>query len=357
MNNYQELCLHLHVLGVYTPKWLGDEEVQRVREETNSETFRGWRNVTSAVCILLVVPRNRIAHVITELDKAGTPVLCCNIRGTQTSNMFSSIHAVFGTLRIFGSKQDKRAVILPDSAGRSGSSPLIISFWAPSPPLMIEPSNTYIHLAVRSSPVTAQVLTPKLGMDLSIFNANLLDEQRVHVLAERPNLDGELKKIVAAAPPKVDMGRTSIATSRLRCSDVIVSMDSTCRRIIRLTSRMTIHSSRTEPSFDVGLKVEQVTLNSVRLCVKHTKKVVVFPLPVDASRGTCRMVGSGHALTLEVSVPPFLADSGNQTKYRSGLIPFLCVSTMLLGAIALILYCLYRGARLMLAVLRWFNVL
>jgi hypothetical protein len=118
-------------------------------------------------------------------DELGSPMLLIEVRSSTFHNVFSSIQCIFGEISIHGIKSDARAVLKQDAAGWAGSSSLIISILVPAFNLAIDPHSTRISLAVHTTPLTAYSLTPKPGLDLSLFTANLMDLRTVHVVSQR----------------------------------------------------------------------------------------------------------------------------------------------------------------------------
>jgi hypothetical protein len=131
MSFYQDLCCQLHLLGVFTVKWMTPHKIQEVylsRFEWPL-VFRDWKMLPQNVCVVLVIPRARLQPLLPALDQVGTPALQCDVEGVTTSSTFSCINAVFGTVKIDGKGDGKIVDIKEDPARRYGTSPLVVWFW------------------------------------------------------------------------------------------------------------------------------------------------------------------------------------------------------------------------------------
>lgn len=131
-NNLQELCCQLHRHGLYTPSFMNNTP-------PIAGPFSQWSGIPLLVRIILVVPRDCIAAIEPSLVDIGTPILQCDIWRKCFHNLFSSVHAAFGKLVIRGSPMDPQITLVRDSPIPDTSSPLVLSFIAPSSLLRVEP--------------------------------------------------------------------------------------------------------------------------------------------------------------------------------------------------------------------------
>ncbi|EGN93494.1 hypothetical protein SERLA73DRAFT_115908 [Serpula lacrymans var. lacrymans S7.3] len=315
LNYYQDLCCQLHLLGVYSADTLRVEgdflSPQKVKQ---SAIFRGWKSVPPSVCIVLEVPSSSLAPIATALDKTGTPMLHCEIRGSTFQNAFSCIQATYGAVAVSGSGEDRRIVITEDHAGGT-TAPLVVSFWAPSWILMLE-STIRVGFGVRPTPASTVSLTQKLGLDLMIYTTKVTDDQHVHVVTERPNLDGEVTKEAAV-----------LNKAKSRCSRsphrVAVTMDRACSEIENLTVRIDITDPAAQSALSKGsgVTVEQVTPCAVQVCIENYNHVISFPLPVNAGKSKVRVARKSKYV--EVVAPLSPADVTNRLELPTGKFPVI----------------------------------
>ncbi|KDN36983.1 hypothetical protein RSAG8_10436, partial [Rhizoctonia solani AG-8 WAC10335] len=190
--NYRDTVLQLHLAGVMTfdeltPNWY-DNPGYRPVPEKRSSVLRGWKEIPPVVCVVLTVPRRRLAEVFGgPIEQVGTPYLVCCIQYRQVAHNISVPHAVWG--RIIKPEDSDRIFIEEDPSGNQGNSDLIVSFWAPT--RTVEEPDTTVDL--RLKPTMASVLTyyKKLPKLLEVFTAKITDKHHITVLPYRPTLPSE----------------------------------------------------------------------------------------------------------------------------------------------------------------------
>ena len=91
-SNYQDLCTHLHLAGVY------DAELIR-SPFMKAGGLQGLSRVPLTVSVILIVPRDSL-QVLSDTDpnQVGTPILHGNLHGQSTHNIFSSLRMGFGKI-------------------------------------------------------------------------------------------------------------------------------------------------------------------------------------------------------------------------------------------------------------------
>ncbi|KAG1861891.1 hypothetical protein C8R48DRAFT_710594 [Suillus tomentosus] len=292
MNFYQELCCQLHLLGVFDVDWLSLPlpEVHRVERPF---VFRNWKVLPKFLCVVLVVPRDRLQPLLPDLDEAGTPVLQCDLRGTATSNAFSAISTVFGTITTSGHGDGKTVVIKEDTTRRYGTSPLVVWFWVPTIVLVNE-RRLSVVLSLFSTPATC-VFAMKRGLDLSIFHADLGDEQLVHILRQHPNAGPESPK-----EKNVQIGGRPMKTSGA-CT--FVTLDKECKTPLTFTTRVDIVEPDMKASLTSGGTpvVNQVSMHSIAIVLGNKSLQFPFPLPIDAKKSKLRI--ARKSLYIEIILP------------------------------------------------------
>ncbi|KAG8739655.1 hypothetical protein FRC10_005357 [Ceratobasidium sp. 414] len=188
MNNYQDLCLQLHLYGVYTapplePNWrilFGAKPTPRI--------FRTWPSVPPMLCVVLTVPRKNLQVLLEDKARTGTPTLQCNLTAQGIhSNAYSAINTVWG--KCLTPAASNNVVLEEDPDGINGTSGLVVSLWVSS--RILEFEDTFVALAIKSTPQSTMLFVAKLGMELAIFSARLDDKKHVHLLPYRPSLVSE----------------------------------------------------------------------------------------------------------------------------------------------------------------------
>jgi hypothetical protein len=281
MNNYQDLCTHLHRHGVHTVSFyhLKAPKVGR---------FSHWDTIPALARIILTVPREKLAVLESSLESVGTPPLQCDIRGSWSHNIFTAIHVAFGHVVPMGTKPHPWVVLKEDPEGQKGASSLIVSFTVATRLLTdVEPmENLSVCFSVRSTTATA-LLIPKLGMNLSLFSAKLMDESNVHVLPQQP-LPARKLQTSSFKPPSVSpshfaqIGRSSAA---------VVELDQECELVASLTCKVSVENEEVKGLFGSGAMphIAQVSPCVMRITVGGRMQDFMYPFPV---------IGSQHKLRL-----------------------------------------------------------
>ncbi|KAG2153345.1 hypothetical protein DEU56DRAFT_774736 [Suillus clintonianus] len=311
MNFYQDLCCQLHLLGVFTVGWLSPPQMQEMQRAARPLVFRNWKTLPQTVCVVLVVPRDRLQPLLPDLDEAGTPVLQCDLRGVGTSNAFSCINTVFGTVKISGKGDSKTAAIEVDANGRYGTSPLVVWFWVPSFVLMNVRRGTVVLSVL---PATASLaLTMKLGLNLSLFQADMGDEQLVHILRQRPDAGPD-----SFGERGVQIGSRPMTTTGAR---TFVTLDKECETPQTFTTRVDIIEPEMKASLISGATpiVNQVSMHSIAVVLGGNSLKLPFPLPIDAKKAKLRI--ARKSLYIEVTLPLKLALGGTDMMDMFPVIP------------------------------------
>ncbi|KAJ7695068.1 hypothetical protein B0H17DRAFT_1056261 [Mycena rosella] len=222
-NYYQELCCQLYLRGVCRVEALGPQHATPVPIDRTKGLFKGWKEVPSVVCLVLVIPRQKIRLLEGEIGRnLGSPMFQCELRGRNFHNIFSCIQAVLGTASIRGSGSAGQVSITEDAAGWSGTSPLIISVFVPAFNLVFDPQSTKVYLGLHSTPATS-ILYVKLSPPLTFFAADVMDKVAVYITTNRPNCSPSaliLPSIPAPIPSRtqvnVGLNGSSVSTMTAR---------------------------------------------------------------------------------------------------------------------------------------------
>ncbi|TFK78422.1 hypothetical protein K466DRAFT_668449 [Polyporus arcularius HHB13444] len=222
--NRNDLYAHLHRQNVYTVDYYKKAGGQKIGR------FTGWDIIPPLARVILTVPREKIRSFEATLEQTGvgTPLLHGDIRGSWSLNNFSAVHAAYGRVIPIGTKADPRVRFEGDPDGRNGSHDLVVSFVVPSMLLTdIEPPHLLkVRLSVRSTTGTTP-LHAKMGMDMEIYSASLMDERQVQVLPERqvPRSDFEAPAGSILSP------NTTLSTQIGKQSAVSIELDEQCELI------------------------------------------------------------------------------------------------------------------------------
>ncbi|THH20277.1 hypothetical protein EW146_g1035 [Bondarzewia mesenterica] len=293
-NNYQDLCCQLHILDIYSVQSIG---------ALNKGRFKGWHDVPSLVCVVLVVPRHALSPLETmDVNEVGTPPLQCEVRGAQFHCVFSSIHTVFGAITATSSDPDAELVLDEDPRAWSGISDLIVSFWMPSWILTVEPSSTHIGFGLRSTPVTARFFFSKkvLDLDLLLFKASLIDTKHIFVARRRPNFPQEMERIKAVS----NLSARSTPTSRAELQTVVTMEPARNRQILDFRAKVEIVDDHARQLLASGLPVvsEQMSPCTVKVTFGSIVITIAYPFPVDGTRIKLRIARKSHFI--EAITPP-----------------------------------------------------
>ena len=290
MSNYQDLCTHLSLAGVYASEFIRTTPLLEGR-------FREWTRVPPTVSVILVVPRDKL-RVLSDMDpdKVGTPVLHGNLHGPRTHNIFASIKLGFGKVESSGTEADPEVVFQPDPSSWAGTSPLVVSFSVPSCALHIEhPDVMSVALSLRSTPQTSTTFVPKLGMFLTIFDAPLMDPSQVFVVPDKPRgLDDSLDKL--------------LAIDNRQENKVSATTDPQCRRVTVLTTRVNITDLPTQEILSSGAEVSsrQTSPYVIEVRIGQERRSLFFPLPVIGRHSKLRVARKSFYVEVFRSSPSIL---------------------------------------------------
>lgn len=179
MNYVQELLIYLHALGIFSyevlKEWHGRNEtglgsssifapiVSRFAPvDEKWEDLRDWKDIPPVVCVTLRVPRHRLSVLAAKRGQVGTPPVHCTLEDASSAgmnrwqNIFSACQMAFGTIFPSGVRNSESFEISveEDEAGWNGSSALIVSFYAPSFFLLLQPRKAVVSFGIHSTPAT-----------------------------------------------------------------------------------------------------------------------------------------------------------------------------------------------------------
>jgi hypothetical protein len=290
-NNRQEFYAQLYRHSVYTVA-IYDNPAPKIGR------FSDWDNVPPLVRVILTVPREKVEVLQSSVSQVSTPPMQCDVRGGFSHNIFTSIHVAFGRVVPMGSKAQPWAVFEEDPEHWKGASPLVVSFVMPAFLLVtIEPMrNLRARFGVRSTTGTV-LLMPKLGFELSVFTAEVMDESHVYILPERP-LPSRTQ-----VPSQTPIANRALSSQIGESGPAIVELDTECEFVASLTSRVSVTSEQSKLLFGSGTtpQIAQVSPCMMRISIGSQVQDVVYPFPIIGSQNKLRLarkslyieVGSG----------------------------------------------------------------
>lgn len=297
MNYIQELYVHLHLLGLYSPASF-KTPFNRTGSPRCLKGITRWKDIPAVVCITLKVPRARLG-VITNvsLDKLGTPILQCILQssgkypGRQWQNIFVGLQLAFGDIKACGPRDEDtfNLKISHDKHGWSGHSALIVSFMAPSWVILLEPHDATVALGIQSTPQSSYTFVNRLGLEVSIYKTNLGNETEVFITKYRPNQPGHAS---VCNFEKCCPALTQSASQDV-CSTIKADVDFQTGEIKILIGRLDILSNNLQSSLRSGAIVEtfQTAYNTIGIAIGKNGPTfnLHFPAPILRSRSKSRI--------------------------------------------------------------------
>lgn len=316
-NNYQDLCSQLHLLQTYSNIALTQWPAQK--SNLMNSPFARWKEIPPLVCVVLVVPRRNL-KVLEEMNvKDGTPILHGEVLLVKSSghNIFSSIQTSFGEVKQVGPLDEPRCKLTECCYGFSGNAALIASFVVPSWALIKEPQDTKIKLSIRSTLATVVSIAPKLGIEMCLCEAFLMDNQYVHVFPERPNFSGQSMTAITPIPTGPPSSQAN-ATSAMDSNPTVVSLDEVCRTIASLCIRCAVISKAAQVALSGGAIVTARSISpyAVEIVFGNFEHVALFPFSIDGTRLKTRIARK----SMYVEVSCFCSSCENNTLNCSSIL-------------------------------------
>ncbi|KAF7310353.1 MYND-type domain-containing protein [Mycena chlorophos] len=268
MQHYNEVLTQLYVKGLYTDTILDQTRTTGI--------FREWAHVPLIVRVLLVVPRAKFDAMTTLAHGGAPPVLQCYARGDAiTSNTFTAVRAVYGTVVGEGTNRRPQIRIVEDPKGPLGSSPVVVSFAMPAGLFTLDIDRvTKICLAVRITPATIFAFNGKFGEYQVIFTGNVSNTNHVHVLPY-PEVQSVVSSSTNAARGAIlELGEPDAVT---------VELNAGCTQIERFVSVVRVQNPAAKALFSdrsTQAQVSQPSACVVRLAIGPHSQEVVFPAPI-----------------------------------------------------------------------------
>ncbi|KAG8738882.1 hypothetical protein FRC10_006399, partial [Ceratobasidium sp. 414] len=272
----QELCLLLHLHGVYTADPL-QPDCTRFLGQPLSGVFKDWHDIPPVLCVVLTVPGKRVRNILgKDASPLSTIALQCTFRtGRPLGHVFSSIRCIWGMCT--AGSDPETMILAEDPRGANGESNLVVSFWVPSH-LLVYKAKT-VEFGLMPTPDAIKTFTRKLTESLEVFTTRLDDGEHVKILSYRPPLASEDRP--KAQPTITCFPDPASSNDRIQLS-ADVGETNNQHSVISFTARVEIDDSveqqvllaRTDPS------VVQVSPCSVKLSIDQFEHIVSYPYPI-----------------------------------------------------------------------------
>lgn len=306
LNYIQELYLHMHLLGVHSVSTLSPTS----GNPTGAKGLAAWKIIPEFVCIILKVPRAKL-KVITDLprQRLGTPIVQCVLQTLPTArtigwqNIFAVVHLAFGKITTSGSRssEDFQVHVAEDEQGWRGSSPLFVSFLAPTWPILSDPENVAIALGIQTTPQSTITFAHLLGYDMNLFKTSLGNENNVFITKNRPNHSGIASVCEWADADTGDYDSSDSAA----CTTMKAMVDQKTARVVGFTGRIDFLSSEVKGilSNQARIKTFQVSpcITDVVIGENPISYTLHFPVPVPISQSKTRIARKSSYV--EIVVP------------------------------------------------------
>ena len=279
--SYHDLACQLYLGNVASHNDLQWPSLKDIR--STGDPFEGWDHVPPVVSVTLKVPRERL-KIMEDINRMelGMPVLLCMTAGLRETNVHSSIRPTFGDVVVTGHHQDTQVVIHDDQAGWQGTSPLIVSFDAPSWIFTKAEGMERISLNVRPDR-TGRLLIQKLGnMNLSIFTSLVTDNKNVWITRFRPHESQDVCRLDS----------DDRCPGLMETSARIINVDFHApARANSLTLRHTIEDQDIAKILANGVPVSTKTVADTVVLVSFPgfEQRLKFPIPINGDKITTRI--------------------------------------------------------------------
>ena len=317
-NHLQELYLQLHLFSVHSVHALR-QPCKAVNPTSGWKCISAWESIPAAACVTLKVPRTRL-KVFTDqpLKELLTPPVHCFLKSPPSTslasgwhNLFASVQLSFGAIATFGSrdKSDFRIEVIEDTRGWNGNSPLLISFYAPSWTILQEAQATVVGFGIQNTPQTAMKYPKILGVDMSVYDTTLGNEENVFITRHGPNQKGY---------PSI-CSRSDSETAKIKASSEVArlimraSFDQTRGQIMAMTGRLDIIAADFKSALKDGCQVKTSHPSPciIAVVLEGKKELQIhYPAPVRQAGSKCRIARKSSYVEVEACLSHPVGDGG-----------------------------------------------
>ena len=334
-NSMQELLLHIHYSGLWTPPILqrGPKQVQTpglsLRSTRGETGLLAENDIPAVVSVILAVPRKSLEVFTSENpDTIGSPALHLSITQDAANfayeNIFSSISCSFG--KVVPKKNTASGYTIDeDDHGWRGSADLIVTCQVPAFGLLMGPRDSIrVALVIKTGPDTAMKYAPKLGLRLGVFEAKLGDTSRVYVCSDSPGLNSQ----DTVAIYDRWMGKHSKHSKAVSRSKVI--MDSN-HMITHLQQHIAFPPAKAENEALAAGKLGAITEESPSVGTlrigERLSRLLYYPFHIKGSQSKLRVARKSSwvevLLPIRTAPSPEPFDGWTQVLFSKGQSPFL----------------------------------
>ncbi|KAI0437035.1 hypothetical protein F4803DRAFT_571387 [Xylaria telfairii] len=336
MQYFQELCVHLHIMGVFSFPLLrcwNDRNERSAISTAMMLTYphtrvtplnekwgdlRDWENIPSVVCVTLKIPRSKLG-VFTDLSrgKISTPYVHCLLEGASSwQNIFSACQLAFGDISTRGKPYDDsfEVSVAEDDAGWSGTSPLLAVFYVPALFLLLEPGQTKIAFGIHSTPGTVAIFASKLGLTLNVYETNVDNSAAVYITRYGPNQ--------SRFPVATGFAQKPPTTAACIGSDasLMASVDEGTGHIVTFTSRLNITTEESKLALKNGCQVEKSIVSPCEIAIQlgqTAPQTLLFPVFIVETPQKIRIARKSSY----VEVVAHVAGPSEWTRYPTYMYP------------------------------------
>ncbi|KAG9090955.1 hypothetical protein FS749_000162, partial [Ceratobasidium sp. UAMH 11750] len=287
---FQELCLQLHLHGIYTADSLKPDWRARFQGPL-ANVFKDWQNIPPVLCVVLTVPGKRVRSILgKDINPSSTLTLQGTLRaGGTLGHASSSIRCTWGTCS--ADSGPGRMVLVEDPRGAEGESNLVVSFWVPSH--LLAYNTETVGFGLISSPDAIGTFSRKLPETMEIFNTRLDDREHVKILSYRPVL--ALEDQPTTQPNITRFPDPASSDDHIQVLANVGEKDSQ-HSVISFTARVEIGSPAEQQALLAGVdpSVVQVSPCSMKLSIDHSEHIVLYPYPILGSGRKVRVARKSH---------------------------------------------------------------
>ena len=321
-NYIQELYVWLHLLDVYSVGSL-KSPLNPSGNDLKVKDLRDWVNVPPVLCVTLEVPRERL-KVFTGGDAitVGTPPVHCVVQGSSNGrpwqNIFGAVQIGFGKVETYGTpfSASFEVGIIEDRSAWSGTSPLLVSFYAPAWMLLLQPRLASVEFGIQSTPQTTRAFIGSLGLRLTVYQTTLSDIEHVYISKNLPN---QSATISICSCPTCDVTPPNVEDSTAN-TIITATVDSSTAKIASLAGRVNIVSEDCKAALRAGGQISSISntpFNFVTRLHPATNFTVNFPIAVLDSSLKIRIARKSSYVELVSQI----ADGADWPAFRSFVYP------------------------------------
>jgi len=311
-NNYQDLACQFYLNGLFDSlETFQPSFIKRLPDP--SGLFSGWKDIPPIICIVLKVPRTKLKRLeAIDPDEILTPILQCEVRTPQGHSIHSSIQPVFGDVEVSYQSGELGIDIHEDGMAWQGNSPLIVTFYMNSWMLLqYNPKSIVIGLHIRSTPSSVMLLAPLLGMEMTVFSADLMDKNHIYVVRHRPNNVGEVEHRRKLSISNLVQGTQSSRTTSL-------VFDKSGQMVTHISVREIIKETDAAMSLSTGASVTSRAVSDLALQVTYTNfsNRFVFPFPIKVDQTKIKIARKSSYIEVGLSMSIFGVDHTDKSPIR-----------------------------------------